>query len=737
MNVNPRITTYFDGDSRGLDRAVDRSESVLKRYAKTSKQTTAANDSFANSMRGAAQGVAAIDGPLGGVASRLTAVNSIVNSSTLAWTALGTGVAGATFLLGAAVNEFSQVEQQQLKIASVVRATGSAAGFTAQQLDEMARQLARDTLASPEGIRNAITTMLTFRSVSGEAFSRAITLSQDLAATMGGDTRSAALQLGKALEDPAAGLTALKRSGVSFADSEKDLIQSLYDAGDAAAAQGLILDKLAGQVAGSGAAEGAGLAGKVDLLSQEWGEFLEALNETSGASNAAGSFLDGLTRRLDNLSKVINPDERLQVNKLHDEYVSLGEQIQKIDNAGFRRFSGAANRRNSLAERREEVAQEIAQLQEQEKQRVIAEQKLQEEADQKRDAAQSILRDQQLAAKAKREQVERDRELVSRQRHDDRVISLQQKRFERLQDAALSANDQDRELLIVRYDRQRQALDDQYNLLAERGLLTQQLEEQFRVARENAEAAHVGRMRALYESDLNDSTKDPRIEKEVTFTQALAREFGIRTDVHNAHVQGTIEQENRKNRETSRFFSEGLDDAAQKSKKWYKFQQGINIYEALQDTYAAAVGAYNSLASIPYVGPALGAAAAGAAIAFGKARVDQIRNQPMPSYMGGGFTGSGPRVGGVDGRGGFHAVVHPDEFVFDTKANNASLMPTIIINNNGPGEAETRYDQQKNEVVIEIAVREAEKNFVSQMRSGGVMSDAISNTFKTRRYASR
>jgi hypothetical protein len=38
-----------------------------------------------------------------------------------------------------------------------------------------------------------------------------------------------------------------------------------------------------------------------------------------------------------------------------------------------------------------------------------------------------------------------------------------------------------------------------------------------------------------------------------------------------------------------------------------------------------------------------------------------------PSFEGGGHTGSGPRIGGIDGRGGFAAIVHPDERIIDMR----------------------------------------------------------------------
>ena len=38
------------------------------------------------------------------------------------------------------------------------------------------------------------------------------------------------------------------------------------------------------------------------------------------------------------------------------------------------------------------------------------------------------------------------------------------------------------------------------------------------------------------------------------------------------------------------------------------------------------------------------------------------------NYEGGGYTGMGPRAGGLDGRGGFMAMVHPDETIIDHRS---------------------------------------------------------------------
>lgn len=73
------------------------------------------------------------------------------------------------------------------------------------------------------------------------------------------------------------------------------------------------------------------------------------------------------------------------------------------------------------------------------------------------------------------------------------------------------------------------------------------------------------------------------------------------------------------------------------NRKMFEVGKAAAISKTIIDTYQAAQGAYASLASIPYVGPVLGAAAAAAAIVAGIARVQQIRNTPF----GGGGSPSG------------------------------------------------------------------------------------------------
>ena len=66
----------------------------------------------------------------------------------------------------------------------------------------------------------------------------------------------------------------------------------------------------------------------------------------------------------------------------------------------------------------------------------------------------------------------------------------------------------------------------------------------------------------------------------------------------------------------------------------------------------------------------------------------------MTRFEGGGYTGTGPRAGGLDGRGGFMAMVHPDETVIDHRAamgrySGGGNSPSngggpVVVNYNGP-----------------------------------------------------
>ena len=224
---------------------------------------------------------------IGTLAAQFTGVNL----------AAGAAIGG---LLGAAaaivqVNKVNaETERQQLRIEGVLKATGGAAGLTAGQLDRLARRVGESTLASVEGVRAAEAKLLTFRTVSGETFVRTIKLAQDMAELGFGSIDAAATQLGKALENPIQGVSALNEVGVTFTAQQREQIKVLVETNRQLEAQQIILDTVSAQLGGVAETAGSKAAGAWDLLGQRVSEAIEALGEiplvTDGVNGLAKAF---------------------------------------------------------------------------------------------------------------------------------------------------------------------------------------------------------------------------------------------------------------------------------------------------------------------------------------------------------------------------------------------------------------------------------------------------------------
>jgi hypothetical protein len=226
-----------DAGSRSLKRIED--------AARPASRALQALDGVAGEVRG---GLEAMSGRLGAVGSGLARLGPV-------GLAAGAALAGIGIAVGRSVEEAAKADQSYRRLEAVLKATGFASGLTAKEIAAFADGIEASTLATAEGVQDAASILATFRSVSGETFTRALTLAQDMAAVFGQDLSSAATQLGKALEDPIDGLTALRRVGISFSDSQKELIKTLVETGQTADAQRVILDALAQQVGGAGAAK--------------------------------------------------------------------------------------------------------------------------------------------------------------------------------------------------------------------------------------------------------------------------------------------------------------------------------------------------------------------------------------------------------------------------------------------------------------------------------------------------
>jgi hypothetical protein len=197
--------------------------------------------------------------------------------------------AGGAYALVAGVKGVISAYGESQKIGkqteAVLKSTGGAAHVTAKQVDDLSGSISRKTGFDDEAIKSGENLLLTFTGIRNEAgkgndiFTQSTGIMADMSRALGQDMKSSAIQLGKALNDPIKGVTALQRVGVSFTASQKDTIKHLVETGQKVKAQKLILGELRKEFGGSAAAYGKTLPGALDKAKVAFGNVAESIGK--------------------------------------------------------------------------------------------------------------------------------------------------------------------------------------------------------------------------------------------------------------------------------------------------------------------------------------------------------------------------------------------------------------------------------------------------------------------------
>lgn len=226
--------------------------------------------------------------------------------------ALSLGLTAPIVAFGAkGVFAFDQQAKALAQVEAGLKSTGNAANKTFAELQKGASDLQNTSLFGDEQILQDVTAqLLTFTNIAGNQFDRTQQAALDLATRLNGDLKSASIQLGKALNDPVANLSALSRSGIQFSEDQKKVINSLVKTGKLAEAQTIILDELEKQYGGAAkAAAQAGLgpfkqlSNQIGDLSEDFGKLIvEALvpfvNKVKGVVSSLQSMDDGTKKTI-------------------------------------------------------------------------------------------------------------------------------------------------------------------------------------------------------------------------------------------------------------------------------------------------------------------------------------------------------------------------------------------------------------------------------------------------------
>ncbi|HVI59325.1 MAG TPA: hypothetical protein VM619_10730 [Luteimonas sp.] len=227
--------------------------------------------------------------------------------------ALSAGIGAAATAMGVYIKNTIEAEKVQAQLASRIKDTGGIAGRTLADLNAQADKLQNLTIFDDEAIGGVQAMLLTFKNIQGVNFDDATASVLDLSTAMGTDLNSAALQLGKALNDPVKGLSALGRAGVQFSEDQQKAIKAMVEAGDVAGAQRVILKELEGQMGTAAEAARNTLGGAFQGLKNTVDNLLEGDASSGGMSglveavnNLNASLQDpGLKRGIDSLAEGI------------------------------------------------------------------------------------------------------------------------------------------------------------------------------------------------------------------------------------------------------------------------------------------------------------------------------------------------------------------------------------------------------------------------------------------------
>lgn len=274
----------------------------------------------------------------------------------------------------------------EAQLATVIESTGSAAGVTADEMRELASRLQDVTNFGDEAIITAVALLTTFTNIGGDVLPTATETVLDMSQALGKSLKESATQLGKALQDPIAGISALADSGVNFTGEQKEVIRSLVETGKVAEAQALILAELSIEFGGQAAAAREAAGGSIALgnayvdLQEEIGFVLGDLLGLNEGMEAQIAIVDTASDRVSTWGQLLDQSgtfidtltDKLNIsNEALATFTNIG--IESTINAigvmlpGFRSLTGAIGlfaadavvREQEIVANQEEAAQEL------------------------------------------------------------------------------------------------------------------------------------------------------------------------------------------------------------------------------------------------------------------------------------------------------------------------------------------------------------------------------------------
>jgi hypothetical protein len=227
----------------------------------------------------------------------------LLDLGSIAGGALKVGLATATtgmVALGAGLFTSAQAaaaaEDVQADLAATLLSTKGVSGMTLDSLNALASGFQNTTKFEDDTILKGQSMLLTFTNIGKDVFPATTEAMLNMGQKFG-SVDAAALQLGKALNDPIAGVGALRRVGVTLTEQQEEQIKQYMALGKIEEAQKIILGELQKEFGGVATAAGTTATGKLEIFRNKMGDVSERIG---------GAMLPGLSKLGDGFIKALD-----------------------------------------------------------------------------------------------------------------------------------------------------------------------------------------------------------------------------------------------------------------------------------------------------------------------------------------------------------------------------------------------------------------------------------------------
>jgi len=309
--------------------------------------------------------------PISGMWKQIAVGVGVAGLAAGATRALGNAVRGMVRFMGDSITKAGEQEKVLKQLETVLASTGGAAGLTKKELVEMASGLQDVTTFGDEAILQGQNLLLTFTNIGRDVFPQATETMLDMSVALGQDMKSSAIQLGKALNDPILGVTALRRVGVNFSQAQADMIKKMVESGDVMGAQKFILQELQTEFGGTARAAGETFPGQLQSLDNAFGDLKETIGGTITENQSLREGISDLKGKIKELSE--SEDFKLWLDVVIGGFIDavelvgkfaagvkdLTEKVFKLDKKD-RELAEAQEKLNASLERAKEAGHDLA-----------------------------------------------------------------------------------------------------------------------------------------------------------------------------------------------------------------------------------------------------------------------------------------------------------------------------------------------------------------------------------------